>query len=197
MIRNTKRLLQRLNAIWTIPIKYSDKLFRCFSSVWCVSPLLLLGQLELFFNDLTMKYAIETGVGMSDWCLSEQVLADDGVYWLLWKPRTSSIGRCGRYSTGAPRWLSKWPAKWTHFASLFCLLLLWRPPRQYGASSCLMAASSGFRCSPGHAALGYAACIASTPHHGHRNGPQRRGIRSPPPPISLGIIVVKDHVRVH
>ena len=52
-------------------------------------------------------------------------------------------------------------------------------------------------CSPGHAASGDAACVASTPHHGHQNGPQRRGIRSPPPPISLGIIIAKDHVRVH
>ena len=32
------------------------------------------------------------------------------------------------YSTGAlPRQL-KWPAKWTHFASLFCLLLPWQLP---------------------------------------------------------------------
>jgi len=60
-----------------------------------------------------------------------------------------------------------------------------------------MAASSGFRCSPGHATSGNAACIAATPHHGHQHGPQRRGIRSPPPPISLGIIAAKDHVMVH
>jgi hypothetical protein len=59
-----------------------------------------------------------------------------------------------------------------------------------------MAASSGFRCSPGHAESGDAACIASTPHHGHQHGPQRRGIRLPPP-ISLGIIVAKDYVMVH
>jgi len=50
-------------------------LFRYFSSVWYVTPLLLLGQLELFFNDLTMKYTPEIGVGMSDWCISEWVLA--------------------------------------------------------------------------------------------------------------------------
>jgi len=59
-----------------------------------------------------------------------------------------------------------------------------------------MAASSGFWCSPGHAAWGDAACIASTPHHGHQNGPQRRGICLPPP-ILLGNIVAKDHVMVH
>ena len=64
-------------------------------------------------------------------------------------------------------------------------------------TSHLMTASSGLRCSPGHAASGDAACSASTPHHGHRNGLQRRGIGSPLPPISLGIIVAKDHVMVH
>jgi hypothetical protein len=79
---------------------------------------------------------------------------------------------------------------------LFCLLF-WRPPRRYRVSSRPMAASSGFRCSPGHAALGDAACIASTPRHGHQHGPQRRGIGSPPPPISFGIIVAKDHGMVH
>ena len=60
-----------------------------------------------------------------------------------------------------------------------------------------MAASSGFQCSPRHAASGDAAFVASTPHHGHHNGLQRRGICSLPPPISLGIIVAKDHVMVH
>ena len=60
-----------------------------------------------------------------------------------------------------------------------------------------MAASSGFRCSPRHAASGDAACIASTPHHGHQNGLQRRGNCSLPSPISLGIIIGKDHVMVH
>jgi hypothetical protein len=72
-----------------------------------------------------------------------------------------------------------------------------QPPRRYGASSRPMAASSGFWCSPGHAASGDAACIASKPHHGHQHGPQRMGISLPPPPIPLGIIVAKDHVMVH
>jgi hypothetical protein len=57
-----------------------------------------------------------------------------------------------------------------------------------------MAASSGFRSSPGHAALGDAACIASTPPHGHQNGLRRRCIRSSPPPFLLGVIIAKDHV---
>jgi len=62
--------------------------------------------------------------------------------------------------------------------------------------SCLMVASNGFQCSPGHSASDDAACSAPTPHHGHRNGPQRRGICLPPPPILLGIILAKDHVMV-
>ena len=37
------------------------KLFRCFSSVWCVTPILLLGQLELFFKNLKMKYPWNRG----------------------------------------------------------------------------------------------------------------------------------------
>jgi len=56
----------------------------------------------------------------------------------------------------------KWPLKWVHNTSLFCLLLPWWPPRRYGASSRPMAASSGFRCSHGHAALGDAEACATT-----------------------------------
>ena len=80
---------------------------------------------------------------------------------------------------------------------LYCLLSPWRPLGQYGVSSRPMAASSGFWCSPGHAALGNATCIASTPPHGHQNGLRRRCIRSPPPPFSLGVIIAKDHGMVH
>ena len=76
---------------------------------------------------------------------------------------------------------------------MFCLPSPWWPPGQYGASSCLMAASSasGFRCSPGHAALGNATCIASTPLHGHRNGLQWRCICLSTPPLSSDQIIAK------
>jgi hypothetical protein len=93
------------------------------------------------------------------------------------------------YSNATLQFPSKRPSKWVHNTLLFCLLLPRCPPRQYGASSRPMAASSGFRCSPGHAASGNVACIASTPHHGHQNGLQQRGVCSPPPPILLGIII--------
>jgi hypothetical protein len=136
-------------------------------------------------------------IAMTEQPYRSECLPDGGVYWLIWKPWTSSIGRYTRYSTTASRWPSKWPSKWVHNTSLFCLLSPWWPPRRYGASSRLMAASSGFQCSPRHAALGDAACIASTPHHGHQNGLQRTGICSLLPPILLGIIIAKDHVMVH
>ena len=119
-------------------------LFRCFSSsVWHVTPLLILGQLKLYFNNLTMKYTLKSGVGVSDWCYWSECSPNGGIQWVLRKPRTSSIGRCVQYSTAASRWPSKWSAKWTHFASSFCLLLPWRPPGRYGASSHPMVAFSG------------------------------------------------------
>jgi hypothetical protein len=64
----------------------------------------------------------------------------------------------------------------TFFLLSFCLLLPGRPLGRYGASSRLMAASSGFRSSPGHAALGNAICIAPVHHCGHQNGRRMRFI---------------------
>jgi hypothetical protein len=55
---------------------------------------------------------------------------------------------------------SKTASKVGAFSSLFCLLLPWRSPGQYTAISCTMAGSSYFWCSPGHATLGDAICIA-------------------------------------
>ena len=100
-------------------------------------------------------------------------------------------------STTASGWPLKRPSKWVHITSLYCLLSPWRLPGRYGVSSCPMAASSGFRSSPGHAALGDAAWTASMPLHRHRNGLQRRCIHSSPPAFLLGIIIAKDHVMVH
>jgi hypothetical protein len=47
----------------------------------------------------------------------------------------------------------------------------------------IVAVSSGFGYSPGHAALDNAKCIASMPPHGHRNGLQLRCICLLPPPL--------------
>ena len=114
-------------------------------------------------------------------------------------PSVDARGCCTRYSTAALRWPSKWLSKWVHITLLllFCLLLPWRLPKWYRASSRPMVASSGFQCGPGHAALGNAACTASTPPHGHRNGQRQRCILLLLPPFSLGVIIAKDHVMVH
>jgi hypothetical protein len=66
----------------------------------------------------------------------------------------------------------------TFFLLSFHLLLPWRLLGQYGASSCPMAGSSGFRSSTGHAALGNAICIAPAHRCGHQNGRQMRSICS-------------------
>jgi hypothetical protein len=73
----------------------------------------------------------------------------------------------------------------------------WRPPGRYGASSSPMADFSGFYESPGPPSSGDALCISPAHRDGHRNGLRRRCIRSPPPPISIAVIVAKDHVMVH
>jgi hypothetical protein len=83
------------------------------------------------------------------------------------------------------------------FCISFCWLLPWCPPGQYGASSCLMAASSGFWWSSGYATLGDALRIALAHHHGHHNGPRRRCFFSPPSPILIAVIITKDHVMVN
>jgi hypothetical protein len=83
-----------------------------------------------------------------------------------------------------------------HFFVTVCLLLPWWLMGQYGASSCPMAAFSGFQSSPGHAALGNAVCIASKHLHGHQNGLQLKCIRFSLPLFLLAIIVAKDHVMV-
>jgi hypothetical protein len=62
------------------------------------------------------------------------------------------------------------------FLSSFCLLLPWRPLGRYGASSCPMAASSGFWSSPGHTALGDAIYITLAHRCGHQNGRRMRCI---------------------
>jgi len=115
-----------------------------------------------------MKIPPKSRVDVSNWMLLEQVLT----WWrhlvaCLWKPWT--------YFLAQPR-PSKWSAKWTHFASLFCLLLPLGLPGRYGARSRPIVVSSGFWYSPGHAAVGDAICIALLHRHGYWNGQQRRYI---------------------
>ncbi len=94
---------------------------------------------------------------LAQWrCLVASTKALDLLYWamrvVLYRGTTAAI---------------KMASKVGPFFSLFCLLLPWQPSGQYGASSCLMVASSGFQGSPGHAASGNAVCIAPMPLHGH------------------------------
>jgi hypothetical protein len=144
-----------------------------------------------------MKISKKNKVGMTDCNYWPQYSHNSGIQWLLPKPWTSSIRRCARYCTGAPPRPSKWPSKLVHFLLSCCLLLPWQPLGQYGASSCPMAASSSFRGSPGHAALGNAICIAPAYCHGHQNCKQQRNILMPLSILSLTITVAKDHVMVH
>ncbi len=140
-----------------------------------------------FDNEISPK----SGVGMSDWLLLERVLAQWWCLVALWKPWTSSIGQCVRYSTVALPQPSKWSAKWTHFASSYRLLSPWRPPERYGASSRPMAAFSGFYESPGPFPSGNAYGITPLHRHGYRNGQRRRYICSLLPPHSFDQNIAK------
>ncbi len=75
------------------------------------------------------------------------------------------------------------------FYIVVLLLSPWRPSGRYGASSRPMAASSGFRRSPGHAESGDALRIASMRLHGHRNGPRWRYICSPLLHFLIAVII--------
>jgi hypothetical protein len=146
---------------------------------------------------LMIKNSKKTSVCVTNCMYWPQYLPNGVVQRLLPKPWTSSIGQCAQYCTSAPPRSSKWPAKLVHFLLLFCLLLPWQPLGQYGASICLMAASSGSRSSPGHAALSNVICIAPAHRRGHQNGQQRSGICLLLLLFCLTLLVAKDHVMVH
>jgi hypothetical protein len=78
-----------------------------------------------------------------------------------------------------------------YFASSFCMLLLWRSPGRYGASSRPMAAFSGFYKSSGPPLSVDVRGIAPSHRHGYQNGQQRRYIRSLSPPLSFDQNVAK------
>ncbi len=133
----------------------------------------------LFFNKLTMQKSTKHGVCMTNCYFWLQHLPVGGMQWLLVKPWTSSIGQCTWYCPTHRHDNRNGQQSGCKFLSLFSLLLPWRPLGQYGASSCLMAASSSFQYSPGHAALGNALCsIAPADHHGHQNSRQTKYIWS-------------------
>jgi hypothetical protein len=81
-----------------------------------------------------------------------------------------------QYRIGAPPQPSKWPAKLARFFITVYFLGPWWLPRQYRESICLLAVSSGFWYSPGHAPLGDALRIAPADRLGHQNDRQTKDI---------------------
>ncbi len=102
-----------------------------------------------------------------------------------------------QYCTGALPQPSKWPAKLVHYFLVILIAVALAATGEYGGSSCPMAVSSGFRSSPGHAALGNTICIAPAHRRGHQNGRRMRYICSSLPNFSLTLFVAKDHVMVN
>ena len=103
----------------TTPTKYSGKIVMCFSSVWSVTPLLLLRSNKstraLFHDEMSET----TGVGMSYWVISEQVLAR----WqhlvaylkamnLLHHDERARAERVGRWWWGWGVWHLHWQGSW-------------------------------------------------------------------------------------
>ena len=131
----------------------------------------------IFFNETLLGYHID--MYLSDVGYSEFVQRLCYFYESHGPPPSGDV----RDSTSAPPQPSRWSAKWTHFLSLFCLLLPWRPLGQYGASSRLMAVFSGFHESPGPPSSGDARGIAPSHRHGCRNDQQRRYMCSLSPPL--------------
>ena len=201
MTRNRKQLFKQLNAILTPLTIYSFKLVKCFSSVWYVTPLLLLGAILVLcglFGPVDDEiYHKQPGYACPFYAIGASACLMTAFSGFYKSHEPPPLGDVRDIVPAHHHVHQKRPAKCVHFTLLFCLLLPWRPWEQYGASSPQMAASSGLWCSPGHAASGNAACIASTPPHGHQNGLRRRCICSLPSPFLLGVIVDKVHVMVH
>ncbi len=183
------------------PTSYIPTLVKLFSFVWYVIPLLKTGALALT-RDLYLQVDDEkthrkpayacpmASIGRN----TRPMAASSGFYQ---SPGPPPLDNARGMVPAHRRGHQNGQQSWSMFSSPFCLLLPWWPLGQYGASSCLMTVSSGFRGSPGHSALGNATCIAPTRLHGHQNGMQQRWICFLPPLFLLTIIVAKDHVMVN
>ncbi len=115
MMRSRKWLFKHLNASLTTPMNHPIILPKCGSLFWYVIPLLLIGAIlkpwALFQQVDHEKNPIKPGVGMTTWCYWSKCLPNASIQWLLVKPRTSSLGQCMQYCTGALPWSLTWPAK--------------------------------------------------------------------------------------
>ncbi len=186
---------------WDPPTNYILTLVKPFSFIWYVIPLLKTGALaltcDLFVqvdNEITWKKPAHVWPIATIGRNTCPMVVFSGI---LQSPKPPPLGNVRGYV----------PAhchghQFGHLFRCICWLLFvcllpWRPLGQYGASSCPMPASSGFRISPGHAALGNAICIAPAHHHGHQNGRRTRCICSSSLILSSTITIAKDHVMVH
>jgi hypothetical protein len=101
---------------------------------------------------------------MTNCCYWPQYSPDGGVQWLLVKPWTLHWVMCTVMYRRIAMAIKTASKVGVCFSCHFICSCTWRLLEQYGASSCLMAASSGFWGSPRHAALGDAVCIVQRAH---------------------------------
>ncbi len=167
-----------------------------FSFVWYVIPLLKTGALastcNLFLqvdDEKTCKKLVYACLMVSIGHNTHPVTASSGLYQ---SPGPPPLGNTWGLVPALCHGNQNGQQSWSIFLSSFCLLLPWQPLGQYRASSCPMAASSGFRSSPGHAALGNAVCIAPAHCHGHQNGQQRRCICLLSSILCLTLLIAKS-----
>ena len=107
MTCNRKLLFKPQPASLTTPTKYSAKLVECFSSVWYVIPLMLVGPFTSRPFSMTWQWKILQKMALGCLiCYQGKYFPNGGIqWWLLGKPWTSSIRRSAQYGIGAPPWL--------------------------------------------------------------------------------------------
>ncbi len=176
------------------PTNYIPTFIKPFSLVWYVIPLLKTGFLastcDLFLRFWWWKHKknrwshdpiMLSGIILTRWW--RPVASSEALNLLHWAMhavmyrRIASHGHQNGQLCRCICWL------------LFVCLLPWQPLGRYGASSCLMPASSGFWNSPRHAPSGDAICIAPACRRGHQNIRRMRCIYLPPPPFLFAVIV--------
>ncbi len=173
------------------PIQYILTLVKPFCFNWYVIPQIKNRGLSVnpwpFPTVLTMKTSKKnhrSHVRLAWW--RRPVASSDALDLLHWAMRMVMYGRIAHHHGHQNGHLFRCIC-WL----LFVCLLPWQPLGRCVASSCPMAASSGFRSSPGHAASGDAVCIAPTHCCGHQNGWQTRCIHSSSSILSSTITVAK------
>jgi hypothetical protein len=113
-----------------------------------------------FFNNLTINITIENWHCYVLDMLLEQILAQ---WWHPVAPK-KAVNLLHRAMHAVSHRVGAFVQR------CFVFLLPWQPLGEFRASSGAMVASSGFWCSPGHAALGNTSGIAPMRPHGHQNG---------------------------